>query len=53
MRANIEFNKGEDEMEELFEKMAKELIAGKQDEVKKLCQDALDKGASAKQVLIP
>lgn len=38
-------------MEELFEKMAKELIAGKQDEVKKLCQDALDKGASAKQVL--
>jgi 5-methyltetrahydrofolate--homocysteine methyltransferase len=38
-------------MEAIFEKMAEALIAGKQDEVKKLAQEALDKGASAKQVL--
>jgi len=38
-------------MEELFEKMAEALIAGKQDEVKKLSQDALDKGIAAKQIL--
>jgi methanogenic corrinoid protein MtbC1 len=31
-------------MEELLEKMANELIAGKQDEVIKLTQEALDKG---------
>jgi 5-methyltetrahydrofolate--homocysteine methyltransferase len=38
-------------MEAIFEKMAEALIAGRQDEVKKLAQEALDKGASAKQVL--
>jgi 5-methyltetrahydrofolate--homocysteine methyltransferase len=38
-------------MEAIFEKMAEALIAGKQDEVKKLAQEALDQGASAKQVL--
>jgi len=38
-------------MEELYEKMANELIAGKQDEVVKLAQQALDKGAAAKEVL--
>jgi corrinoid protein of di/trimethylamine methyltransferase len=38
-------------MDDLFEKMAEALIAGKQDEVKKLTQDALDHGAAAKQIL--
>ena len=38
-------------MEELFEKMAQELIAGKEAEVKSLTQQALDKGASARDVL--
>jgi methanogenic corrinoid protein MtbC1 len=32
-------------MEELFEKMAETLMAGKIDEVKSLTQEALDKGA--------
>jgi methanogenic corrinoid protein MtbC1 len=32
-------------MEELFEKMAETLIAGKMEEVKNLAQEALDKGA--------
>ncbi len=38
-------------MEELFEKMAESLIAGKEDEVKSLTQEALDKGASARDIL--
>jgi methanogenic corrinoid protein MtbC1 len=38
-------------MEELFEKMAEKLIAGKEDEVKNLAQEALDKGASARDIL--
>ena len=38
-------------MEELFEKMAEKLIAGKEDEVKALTQEALDKGASARNIL--
>ena len=38
-------------MEELFEKMAEKLIAGKEDEVKALTQEALDKGASARDIL--
>ena len=38
-------------MEELFEKMAEVLIAGKMDEVKSLTQEALDKGAAARDVL--
>ena len=38
-------------MEELFEKMAEVLIAGKEAEVKSLTQEALDKGASARDVL--
>jgi len=38
-------------MEELFEKMAQELIAGKEAEVKSLTQQALDKGATARDVL--
>jgi 5-methyltetrahydrofolate--homocysteine methyltransferase len=38
-------------MEELFEKMAEVLIAGKQDEVKSLTQEALDKGAAARDIL--
>ena len=38
-------------MQELFEKMAKELIAGKEDEVRKLTQEAIDGGASARDVL--
>ena len=38
-------------MEELLEKMANELIAGKQDEVIKLAQEALDKGVAAKEIL--
>jgi corrinoid protein of di/trimethylamine methyltransferase len=38
-------------MEQLYEQMANALIAGKQDEVKKLSQDALDQGAGAKEIL--
>jgi corrinoid protein of di/trimethylamine methyltransferase len=38
-------------MEELLEKMANELIAGKQDEVIKLTQEALDKGVVPKDIL--
>jgi len=38
-------------MEELFEKMAEVLIAGKEAEVKSLAQQALDKGVSARDVL--
>jgi corrinoid protein of di/trimethylamine methyltransferase len=38
-------------MEELFEKMAEVLIAGKEAEVKSLTQEALDKGAAARDVL--
>ena len=38
-------------MEELFEKMAEVLIAGKADEVKRLAQEALDKGAAARDIL--
>ncbi len=38
-------------MEELFEKMAETLIAGKEAEVKTLTQEALDKGASARDIL--
>ncbi len=38
-------------MEELFEEMANELIAGKQDEVKKLAQEALDNGVAAREIL--
>ena len=38
-------------MSELFEKMAKELIAGNEAEVKKLTQDAIDGGAVAREVL--
>ena len=38
-------------MEQLYEQMANALIAGKQDEVVKLAQDALDQGAAAKDVL--
>jgi corrinoid protein of di/trimethylamine methyltransferase len=38
-------------MDDLFEKMAESLIAGKQDEVLKICQNALEKGATAKQIL--
>ena len=38
-------------MEELFEKMTEVLIAGKQEEVKSLTQEALDKGAAARDIL--
>ena len=38
-------------MEELYEKMAEALIAGKQDDLTKLTREALDKGAQARQVL--
>lgn len=38
-------------MSELFGKMAEALIAGWQDEVKKLTQEALDQGVGAKQIL--
>ena len=38
-------------MEELFEKMAEVLIAGKEAEVKSLTQEALDKGAAARDIL--
>ncbi len=38
-------------MEELFEKMAEVLIAGKQAEVKSLTQEALGKGAAARDIL--
>ena len=38
-------------MSELFEKMASELIAGNEAEVKKLTQEAIDSGASARDVL--
>ena len=38
-------------MEELFEKMAEVLIAGKEAEVKSLTQEALDKGVSARDIL--
>ena len=39
-------------MSELFEKMAKELIAGNEAEVKKLTQEAIDGGAVARDVLV-
>ena len=38
-------------MEQILEQMANALIAGKQDEVKKLAQDALDQGTAAKEIL--
>jgi corrinoid protein of di/trimethylamine methyltransferase len=38
-------------MEALYEKMAEALIAGKQDEVKTLTQEALDNGATAREIL--
>jgi 5-methyltetrahydrofolate--homocysteine methyltransferase len=38
-------------MEELFEKVAEALIAGREDDVKELTQDALGKGSVAKQIL--
>ena len=38
-------------MNDLYEKMAQELITGNEAEVKKLTQEAIDKGASAKDVL--
>jgi 5-methyltetrahydrofolate--homocysteine methyltransferase len=38
-------------MEALFEKLAEKLIAGKQEEVKSLAQEALDKGAAARDIL--
>jgi corrinoid protein of di/trimethylamine methyltransferase len=38
-------------MEQILEQMANSLIAGKQDEVKKLAQDALDQGIDAKEIL--
>ena len=38
-------------MSEIFEKMAIELIAGNETEVKKLTQEAIDDGASARDVL--
>ena len=38
-------------MSELYEKMAKELIAGNEAEVKKLTQEAVDGGATARDVL--
>ncbi|WP_455365891.1 B12-binding domain-containing protein, partial [Kaarinaea lacus] len=38
-------------MEALFEKLAERLIAGKLDEVKELSQQALDQGASARDVI--
>jgi 5-methyltetrahydrofolate--homocysteine methyltransferase len=38
-------------MQELYEKMAEVLIAGKMEEVKSLTQEALDKGAAARDVL--
>src|SRR5210317_1883052 len=38
-------------MSELYEKMAKELIAGNEAEVKKLTQEAVDGGATAREVL--
>ena len=38
-------------MKGLLEKMSNALIAGKQDEVIKLTQDALDQGAAAKEIL--
>jgi len=38
-------------MDELFEKMAKELIAGNEAEVKNLAQKALDDGKTAREVL--
>jgi corrinoid protein of di/trimethylamine methyltransferase len=38
-------------MEQILEQMANSLIAGKQDEVKKLTQDALDQGIDAKNIM--
>ena len=38
-------------MDELYEKMAQELIKGKIADVKQLAQEALDKGATARDVL--
>ena len=38
-------------MDALYEKMAEALIAGRQDDVKTLTQEALDKGAIAREVL--
>ncbi len=38
-------------MEELLEKIAKELITGNEAEVKRLAQEALDKGTNAREIL--
>ena len=38
-------------MEALFEKIAETLIAGKQDQVKELSQQALDQGVAAKEII--
>ena len=38
-------------MSALFEKMASTLIAGREAEVKDLTQEALDKGAAAREIL--
>jgi len=38
-------------MDELYEKMAQELIKGNEADVRKLTQEALDKGATAREVL--
>ena len=38
-------------MEELLEKIAKELITGNETEVKRLAQEALDKGANAREII--
>jgi corrinoid protein of di/trimethylamine methyltransferase len=38
-------------MEELLEKIAKELITGNEVEVKRLAQEALDKGANAREII--
>lgn len=38
-------------MEELLEKIAKELITGNEAEVKRLAQEALDKGANAREII--
>jgi 5-methyltetrahydrofolate--homocysteine methyltransferase len=43
--------KGGIDIEQIFEQMANALIAGKQDEVVKLAQNALDQGAAAKEIL--
>lgn len=38
-------------MEALFEKIAEKLIAGRLDDLKSLTQEALDKGAAARDIL--